>query len=576
MKLGSLRSPLLALALLPACASRESTSDGGAGGQSPTSVSTPTVTASASVASSVASTTATSSSGEGGGLPDIVVNGEVLQRDLGFQIVDAADDPCLIGEGCLNGPGPRLVMSFSSQTENIGPVDFHIGDPSNSPDFVWSPCHGHYHYYDYAAYRLLDGSGNLVDTGHKQGFEVIDIGPIDPSDPNTPQQPKYGGGDQGIQHGWYDAYTAGLQCQWIDITGMAPGDYQLQVEVNPAHSFVEGNYDNNTTTISVTIPECPLGCQYLDGDCSVGTCVSGTGCVAMPINDGLDCDDFQYCTVDTTCSAGTCGGGAPRQCAPPAGCFEGTCDEASDSCVLVPGNEGLGCDDNDICTDGTTCTAGVCGNGTAASEGVACDDGVSCTTGEFCTAGVCGGGVGPTIYFADDFSSSAAGWVLGPTWSIGPAQASIGADINGDDPADDHSPSADDGIAGVVIGGTAPIAFHGYYYLESPSFDTSEATGQVVFGFYRWLDTDAPPWMTNDVEIYTGSAWVTLWASDAQLVDNPAGGGAGWTYMSWNIEPWKSTQTKVRFGYKIQQINALYNVGSWNIDDVFVASLPCP
>lgn len=578
MKLGSVAT-LLALGLCQACSADISTADGGAGGVSATTTSSSvsqTSTTATTTATSSASTTVTGTGGAGGGeLPDIVVNGQVLQRDLGFAIVDAESDPCLIGEGCLNGPGQRLVMQFSSRTENIGPVDFHIGDPTQSPNFVWSPCHQHYHYYDYAAYRLLDTGGNLVDTGHKQGFAVIDIGQIDPNDPNTPPFGKYGGGDQGIQHGWYDEYGAGLSCQWIDITDVPPGTYQLQVEVNPAHSFIESDYDNNTTTIPVTIPDCPLGCGFLDGDCTVGTCQPGVGCVAMPVNDGLQCDDFQYCTVDTTCSAGVCGGGSPRECAPVNGCYNGMCDEAADTCVLMPGNDGLACDDNDACTSSTTCSAGICGNGVAANEGGPCNDGASCTTGEFCTAGVCGGGTGPTIYFADDFSNNSNGWSVGPTWEIGPAQASVGAQV-GDDPENDHSISNDDGIAGVVIGGVAPSNLHGYYYLESPAFDTSASEGALVLGFYRWLDSDFAPWMTNDVEVWTGTAWVTLWASNTTIADDPAHGGTGWTYQHFDISPFVSSQTKIRFGYKIEDVSGLFSVGSWNIDDVVVAQVQCP
>jgi hypothetical protein len=146
------------------------------------------------------------------------------------------------------------VLNFTTRTMNVGPADFVIGDPSMSPDFVWSPCHGHYHFYAYADYRLLDASRSVVVTGHKQGFAIMDLGMIDPNDPNTPPNPKYGDEDQGIQRGWYDEYVTGLPCQWIDITGVPPGDYTLEVEVNPEKKIAESDYTNNIASIPVTIP----------------------------------------------------------------------------------------------------------------------------------------------------------------------------------------------------------------------------------------------------------------------------------------------------------------------------------
>lgn len=45
-----------------------------------------------------------------------------------------------------------------------------------------------------------------------------------------------------------------LDCQWLDITGVAPGDYKIEVTLNPNRSFEEVTLDNNTATAPVTIP----------------------------------------------------------------------------------------------------------------------------------------------------------------------------------------------------------------------------------------------------------------------------------------------------------------------------------
>ena len=64
----------------------------------------------------------------------------------------------------------------------------------------------------------------------------------------------YNCSNQGITAGWSDVYGRGLDCQWIDITGLAGGNYQLRVSVNDSHTIVtESNYDNNVSVVKVHI-----------------------------------------------------------------------------------------------------------------------------------------------------------------------------------------------------------------------------------------------------------------------------------------------------------------------------------
>ena len=72
-------------------------------------------------------------------------------------------------------------------------------------------------------------------------------------DPTATVFPKYNCLNQGIQAGWYDNYGSGLTCQWVDITGVPPGTYTLEVTVNPFGALKEGNYANNIASVSVTV-----------------------------------------------------------------------------------------------------------------------------------------------------------------------------------------------------------------------------------------------------------------------------------------------------------------------------------
>jgi hypothetical protein len=183
----------------------------------------------------------------------------------------------------------------------------------------------------------------------------------------------------------------------------------------------------------------------------------------------------------------------------------------------------------------------------------------------------------PAVYFEDDFSDNSAGWALGYEWQIGPAQASLCAEFGADDPATDHSPTGDNGVAGIVLGGCAAGAMHAYAYLESPPFDTSTAPAGLIFSFHRWLNSDAPPFMTSDIEVWNGSQWVAIWTQPAftQIMDAPIAGGSGWNLNEFDLTPHKNAAMRIRFGMRIDHPD-VYDFGSWNIDDVRVSSPACP
>lgn len=118
------------------------------------------------------------------------------------------------------------------------------------------------------------------------------------------------------------------------------------------------------------------------------------------------------------------------------------------------------------------------------------------------------------VYFTEPFANNDAGWTLDSTWQIGSAASSSGNNFGNPDPAADHTATADNGIAGVEIGGNAPVTLpdpeHGYYYLTSPVVNTVGAPG-LYLDFYRWLNSDYTPYMQNQVQVYDGANWQTIW-----------------------------------------------------------------
>lgn len=135
--------------------------------------------------------------------------------------------------------------------------------------------------------------------------------------------------------------------------------------------------------------------------------------------DRLPCSTGAVCTVNETCSQGTCGSGSPVQCQAAPQCFAlaGAC-AAPNGCTYAP-TPGASCDAGDVCLTNETCgldgacrgaqvscttppgpqcwnALGVCLTGVGCTyqpmTGSSCDDRDACTLTDACDAdGGCGG-----------------------------------------------------------------------------------------------------------------------------------------------------------------------------------------
>jgi len=199
-------------------------------------------------------------------LPDLAINSQRVQSSLYFQVKNFSRNDCAVVEGLLTGTGKRTLMRFDVSATNIGTADLFLGNPAlHSELFEYSPCHRHYHFSGYAAYELLDASGTVQLLGRTEAFCLEDVevallnaGPA-----------KYTCQNQGISIGWADTYGAYLDGQWLDVTNVPPGDYQLRVTINPYNIYgtsfpgwnlaaetamKELSYGNNVALVPVTIP----------------------------------------------------------------------------------------------------------------------------------------------------------------------------------------------------------------------------------------------------------------------------------------------------------------------------------
>ncbi len=170
----------------------------------------------------------------------------------------------------------------------------------------------------------------------------------------------------------------------------------------------------------------------------------------------------------------------------------------------------------------------------------------------------------------EDFNDNSAGWQLGPEWQIGAATAGSGIISGGFnyDPGFDATGVAGGGVAGVVIGGNASTALHGFYYLTSPEIDTASIPGAVRVTFDRFLNSDYTPFMQNVIEVFNGNTWVNIWATGG----SPGVADAAWGRHAFDVTAFKNRCFRVRFGFNIAN-GAVFNVSGWNLDNVRVGEL---
>lgn len=269
--------------------------------------------------------------------PDVIVDPRTL---LDCEISDVAGAPPSDGlsvpvhdcEGAVNATTGQPVtrcLRYSVGTPNVGEGDLWVKSldggqtvtqyvytqpyPSLTADAVavpggqilYHPEHNHFHFKDWTVTRLRAATaacqGNpkncpLVQAaGAKTSFCLEDYR-YNPSDPagstfdSTYQarryQPDTCGLEQGIGAGRMDTYRRVLPEQMIDISGLAPGDYWLEVEVDAAHFIEESDYSNNVSRVLVTIP--PVGSSPTSWQCygcqqvgSTWSCTNKEGTVTL-------------------------------------------------------------------------------------------------------------------------------------------------------------------------------------------------------------------------------------------------------------------------------------------------------
>jgi immune inhibitor InhA-like protein len=107
---------------------------------------------------------------------------------------------------------------------------------------------------------------------------------------------------------------------------------------------------------AIMVPQC------LKSVCNEGQYMGTVGtCVVVDDDDGVACEDGEFCTINDQCMAGQCTGGPQNTCGMmPAGCELITCNEASMDCTAMPAMNGGACTPANLCDVNGHCTNGLC------------------------------------------------------------------------------------------------------------------------------------------------------------------------------------------------------------------------
>lgn len=190
------------------------------------------------------------------GLPDLVPDPYAIQAGAYIQRMQMYALRCAAEENCLarSAYGPnvrdidfRVLLRFPQKVKNQGTTDFLPVKPRYQWD--WHSCHQHFHSMDaFSNYDLLDTlTGRKVAEGHKASFCLEDTG----CDPGFRRRYACTAHTQGLSPGCHDVYAANIDCQWIDITDVPPGNYILKVTVNPNFHVPESDFTNNVVRCDI-------------------------------------------------------------------------------------------------------------------------------------------------------------------------------------------------------------------------------------------------------------------------------------------------------------------------------------
>ncbi|XP_037091515.1 lysyl oxidase homolog 4-like [Pollicipes pollicipes] len=202
-------------------------------------------------------------------LPDLVIDAAELQSSAVVEGQPMGSLTCAMDENCLSSSAYKIrerepatyktrirkLFRFTNKVQNRGKADYR---PRRDPSaWQWHSCHKHYHSEEsFSEYDLVrPGTNTKVAQGHKASFCLEDSECTRGITPKYRCRPSMRGNrfPQGIRAGCADIYGSYIDCQWIDVTDVPSGTYDLRVRVNADRVVPESDFSNNQVLCRVEL-----------------------------------------------------------------------------------------------------------------------------------------------------------------------------------------------------------------------------------------------------------------------------------------------------------------------------------
>jgi lysyl oxidase/WD40 repeat protein len=170
------------------------------------------------------------------------------------------------GRGPLHILGTRPSAKVPMVAQQV--VSLRGGGSVVRPDagvlrYVHTPEHDHFHFLPFESYELRSADDReLLVRDHKSGFCIGDrrghslpgahaqalfTGYCDTGDPTALRV------EEGESVGWVDRYPGFYHGQFVDVTGVPPGEYLLVHRANPRFNLLERSYANDVAALRIRL-----------------------------------------------------------------------------------------------------------------------------------------------------------------------------------------------------------------------------------------------------------------------------------------------------------------------------------
>lgn len=184
---------------------------------------------------------------------DLAIAPESIRPQVQIREYKAADEAEVVDK-CAK-VGVRRLLAVDFDVYNMGKEDLVLGEDYMSPWSAYSTAEMWWRFIGFWRIEMRNAQGQIV---------AFVEPPMIPSfsgtrrwNPQGSSVKRFNFDHQGLRGGWMQKVQSYWACQFIDITDIPPGDYSVDVVVDPWNRIPETREDNNRVTFPVTVtPMC--------------------------------------------------------------------------------------------------------------------------------------------------------------------------------------------------------------------------------------------------------------------------------------------------------------------------------